>query len=142
LSGSDLIGLVLGLGGTLVTVLIVIVTVVVSLLVTALSLALPFGILYFLFQASAKQAALEKELLATGASAPATIAAVGQTGMYINNQPQVQLVLEVIPPDGAQFTAKINRVVSLLQIPQIQPGRVVEVRYDKANPSRIMVVGL
>jgi hypothetical protein len=131
-----------GLGGTLMTVLVVIVSVVVSLLVAVLSMALPLGILYALFKASAKQAALEKELLATGASAPATITAVGQTGMYINNQPQIQLVLEVIPPEGAAFTAKINRVVSLLQIPQVQPGRVVEVRYDKNDRSKLMVVGL
>jgi hypothetical protein len=105
-------------------------------------LALPLCIVYVVYRTMAKNAAAERELLATGAAAPARILSVGQTGMYVNNQPQVQILLEVSPPDGPAYQATVNKVISMLQIPRIQPGLVVDVRYDRANPSRLALVGL
>jgi hypothetical protein len=58
---------------------------------------------------------------------------VWDTGTTINQDPLVRMVLEVHPPGGAPFQAETERLVSRLQIPQIQPGMVVEVKYDPAT---------
>src|SRR5688572_26709215 len=83
-----------------------------SVAITVVSVAVPLGLVFLLLRASAASAALERELLATGLAAPGTIVSVEETGMYVNHRPQVRMVLEVVPPDGAPFTATILRVVS------------------------------
>jgi hypothetical protein len=128
--------------GLVMTLLVTVGSMAFTLVVIVLSMVLPLGILFVIWKVMAKNAAMERELLATGAPASARIVSVGETGMYINNQPQVKIVLEVAPADGPTFAATVNKVVSLLQIPRIQPGTVVEVRYDRANPSRLALVGL
>lgn len=116
--------------------------VVLTLVITLVSILLPVGLMFVIFRMAAQNAAAERELLATGVAAPAKIVSVGETGMYVNDRPQVQLVLEVSPPEGEVFTATVNRVISVLQVPRIQPGQLLEVRFDPSNRSRIAVVGL
>jgi hypothetical protein len=69
-------------------------------------------------------------LLEDGQPAQATILKVRDTGTTINNNPVVRLLLEVQPPGGTPFQAETERLIPRLQIPQIQPGSVVAVRYD------------
>jgi hypothetical protein len=146
LSTADGIALAMTLlvtvGSMGMALVITIVTIAITLLAAVLSMVLPLGIVYLVFSTMAKNAAVERELLATGAAAPARILSIGQTGMYINNQPQVRILLEVAPPDGPVFQATVSKVVSMLQIPRIQPGLMVDVRYDRADPSRLALVGL
>lgn len=128
--------------GILMTLLVTVGSVLFTVFMVAVTVVAPLGLVYGIFSALAKNAAAERELLATGAAAPARIVSIGETGMYINNQPQVKIVLEVSPPDGPTFVATVNKVVSLLQIPRVQPGLLVDVRYDRSNPSRLALVGL
>ncbi len=134
----DMMALLSGLG----TLVFVVVMVLFSVLITVLSMALPLGIMYFMFKTMSANAAAERKLIETGIPAAATITAVGQTGMYINNNPQVQIVLEVVPEDGEPYTVSVNKVLQLVQIPQVQPGKVVDVRIDPENPKRLAIVGL
>jgi len=53
-----------------------------------------------------------------------------------------QQIDAIIVDDGPAYQATVNKVISMLQIPRIQPGLVVDVRYDRANPSRLALVGL
>jgi hypothetical protein len=104
--------------------------------------AVPLGIVFLVFRAMGQAREAEQKLIATGKAAPAKILAVGQTGLYVNEQPQVQITLEVSPPDGPPFQAQVNKIISLLAIPRVQPGQILEVRYDPANPKRLAIVGL
>jgi hypothetical protein len=45
----------------------------------------------------------------------------------------VRMLLEVQPPGEPAFQAEAERLVSRLQIPQIQPGNVVGVKYDPSS---------
>lgn len=91
-----------------------------------------------LMQNLSNSAAQRNALLATGAAANARVLSVQGTGSYINHAPQVVLDLEVAPSTGAQsFRARCVSIVSQLQIPQVQPGCVVPVRFDPMDPSRI-----
>ena len=134
----DMMALLSGLG----TLVFVVVMVLFSLVVTVLSMALPLGILYVVFKTMSANAAAERELMEKGTPAAATITAVGQTGMFINNNPQVQIVLEVVPEEGEPYTATVTKVLQLIQLPQVQPGKLVDVRIDPENPKRMVIVGL
>ena len=83
------------------------------------------------------------KLMQTGVSAQAQILKVWQTGMSVNDQPQLGLLLQVQPTDGTPpFQAEAKKVVPLVQIPQFQPGGMLEVKYDPANPKEVAIAAI
>lgn len=77
-----------------------------------------------------------------GVTAPAKVLKVWDTGVSINNNPQVGLLLEITPTDGVSFQAESKTVVSRLQAALVQPGATAEVRYDPQKPQRLQVLNL
>lgn len=132
------VGLFSGLGGVVVAIVVV----VISVLTTLLSVVLPIGFVIFFFRMLAKGAQAERELLEKGTPAPATIVSLAQTGTYLNNHPQVAITLSVAMPDGELRTVTVRKFLSIVQIAQLQIGRVIEVRYDPADPSKVAIAGL
>jgi len=110
---------------------LIIVIVVASI---ALSILLPRFLLPLLTGASKRNA-----LLKTGVQARAVITSLDQTGTYINEQPKCRVGLRVEPAGGAPFEATAVQIVLLTQIPQFQPGQIVTVRYDPADPAKIAI---
>lgn len=78
-----------------------------------------------------------QQLQASGVLAAATIVKIWDTRMTVNEDPVVGFLLEVRPEDQPAYQAETKLLISRLAIPQIQPGAVVTVRYDRANPSRV-----
>lgn len=76
-----------------------------------------------------------RAVLNQGLPAEAIILKVTDTGTTINNNPVVRLLLEVHPPNQPIFQAEAERLISRLQIPQVQPGAIVQVKYDPASQS-------
>lgn len=76
-------------------------------------------------------------ILAVGVPAPARIVRLVDTGTSINDDPVVEFILEVSPDDAAPFPASTRALISRLDVPSIQPGTVVRVKYDPAEPSRV-----
>lgn len=136
---SDALAGLFGVGVAVVSVVVVLLGVVVTMVVTVASIALPFGILWKIASNNQER---ERKLLETGIAAPAKVLSLSETGMYVNHQPMLRIALEVAPPDGAPFPLTISRVVSIVQIPRLQPGALVDVRYDPGDPSNAMIVGL
>ena len=64
-----------------------------------------------------------------GLPAQAKILKIWDTGTTINENPLVGMLLEVHPPGGAIFQAETEQTISRLQIPMIQPGMELEVKY-------------
>ncbi|MDO9017429.1 MAG: hypothetical protein Q8S73_33745 [Deltaproteobacteria bacterium] len=86
----------------------------------------------------ADQSAERNQLLAQGAPGNARVISLEGTGTLVNNAPQVVIGLEVHPATGgAPFLARCVSLVSQLQIPQVQPGCMVPVRFDPGNVTRI-----
>jgi hypothetical protein len=71
-----------------------------------------------------------RQVLSSGLPAKAIVLELRETGTTINKHPVVGFVLEVHPEGGEAFTAQTERLVPRLQIPQIQPGAVLNVMYD------------
>jgi hypothetical protein len=74
-----------------------------------------------------------------GVVAEATVMKVWDTGVSINDNPQVGMLLDVHPPTGTSFQAETKKVVSRLNTGVIQPGVQVQVFYDPANLKRLVV---
>jgi hypothetical protein len=84
--------------------------------------------------------AVAKELQTTGVPAEAEILSVADTNRALNEDPIIRLEVEVRPADRQAFRATIERlVVTYLQVPQYQPGKVIAVRYDPRDPSRVSI---
>lgn len=77
------------------------------------------------------------QILGIGTPATATIERLIDTGTTINDDPVVEFVLRVVPSEGPAFEAHSKALVSRLDVPSLQPGRVVPVKYDPADISRV-----
>src|ERR1700688_167810 len=79
-----------------------------------------------------------KDLQRVGVPAQAEILSIGETGLTVNDNPVITLDVEVRPADRPPYRATIKRLlVSRLEVPQFQPGRVIPVRFDPRDPSRV-----
>ncbi|MFO1518411.1 MAG: hypothetical protein U1F57_01905 [bacterium] len=93
---------------------------------------LTFGLLF-------KNMAQSNRLLKTGEPAQATILQLWDTGVTLNQNPQIGLLLEVRPMTRPAYQAQTKMFISRLQTSMFQPGMVLNVRFDPNNPSKVAV---
>lgn len=76
------------------------------------------------------------QLLVMGERAQATIVAVRDTGMTVNEEPRVELTLRFVPQgETAPVERKMKMFVSRVAVPQ--RGSTVEIAYDPTDPERL-----
>jgi len=75
-------------------------------------------------------------------TAQARVLKVWDTGVSINNNPQVGLLLHVTPSMSAAFDVEAKTIVSRLNAARVQPGITAEIKYDPLNPKRVQIVTL
>jgi len=78
-----------------------------------------------------------REIRALGRSAQAKVLKIWDTGITVNNDPVVGFLLEVRPDDRPPYQAETKALISRLDIPQIQPGAVLPVKFDPDDPGRV-----
>jgi hypothetical protein len=77
------------------------------------------------------------EIRANGLPATAKIVRIWETGVRVNHNPVVGFLLEVHAEGMEPYEAETKALISILMIPQIQPGAVLKVKYDPKDPRRI-----
>lgn len=77
-----------------------------------------------------------------GVTAQAKVIKVWDTGVSINDNPQVGLLLEISPPGDNSFQVEAKSVVSRLNAALVQPGITAEVKYDPEKPQRLQILTL
>jgi len=85
----------------------------------------------------------DQDLLASGVPANARVLELANTGVSRGpNTPLVRLKLEVQPPlgEGAPFQIELETGVSVVDLPKLQPGSVVAVRYDSRDHAKVVIV--
>lgn len=83
---------------------------------------------------------VSKELQQNGVVSRATIEEVWDTGWTINDNPVIGMRVLVQPSDRPSFEATIEKTtISRIATPQFQPGNIVPVRFDPANPAIVAV---
>jgi protein-disulfide isomerase len=87
----------------------------------------------------AEQQQKAQMLMANGVVGQATIDSVTDTGVTVNENPQIALALTVTIPGKDPYQATLTQVVSRLAIAGFQPGSTVPVRVSPDDPQVLMI---
>jgi hypothetical protein len=81
-------------------------------------------------------------LLSRGQPAQATVLAIGETGVTVQeNYGMAKLRLRVDPPDGGDpYEVTVKTLINRFDIPAYQPGARLDVVVDPADRNRVAVV--
>jgi hypothetical protein len=82
---------------------------------------------------------VQNKIMKTGVSATATILEVRDTGVTVNNSPQIKLLLQVTPPMGMQYKVEMKLLISRLQTYAFQPGMTIAVKIDPNDKDKIAI---
>jgi hypothetical protein len=78
-------------------------------------------------------------LMANGRHGSATIEAIRDTGLTIDDDPTVELELSVRLDGAAAYGVTHKQTISRIAIPSFQPGATVPVRVDPVDPLSLMI---
>jgi hypothetical protein len=73
-----------------------------------------------------------------GIRATATILSADTTGTTVNDMPQIELRLEIVPPDRMPYTIVDKRCWNPLSLAGLQKGAKLPVLIDPRRPTKIM----
>lgn len=73
----------------------------------------------------------------SGHPATAEVLEVWDTGVRLDDNPVVGFRLRVTMEDGTTYEAETKNVVSVVHIPQVQPGAVLPVKVDPDDRDRV-----
>ena len=134
------IGIVGGIVGMLIAIGAVMATVGPEAPWIILGMLLLFGGSFFLIYKLVVGPALNaRRLMKTGLPGRATIKEVRDTGVTINNSPQVKLILEVKNNLGQTYEVSIRTLVSRINPGLYRPGMQVPVKIDPANEKNVVI---
>lgn len=122
-------------GGAIMTIVIVGISVVFTCVVTIAAIGIPI----WYFQNQRKKA---EALMATGKQGEATILSLQDTGMRINDDPRVKVLLEIRIPGYAPYQIEKTVTVPMIRLSQVQVGATVGIIADPAQPNNPDKVGL
>ena len=79
------------------------------------------------------------KLMKTGEQRQAKILEIWDTGVTVNNNPQIGMKVEITRKDGTKYETKIRSVVSRLQVQYFQPGTEIVVRVDPQHEDKAAI---
>jgi hypothetical protein len=97
-----------------------------------------FGLVWFGLRAR-NSAADADRIASTGLAGTATITGLTQTGMSLNDQPQVEMELLVSIPGRAPYAATRKEFVPLILLGRLSSGLPLAVKVDPADPQRLVI---
>jgi hypothetical protein len=86
-----------------------------------------------------RRAAATDALLTTGTPGTATITGLTQTGMYVNENPQIRMQLLVSLPGQTPYATQHTEIVPLMLLGRLNSGAPLNVRVDPMNLNRVAV---
>jgi hypothetical protein len=130
---GGLIGLIVGVGAVITTGGPAGVPIAIGMIVIFGGMFLLFYKLFFGPMINASR------LLKNGIDGKATITQVNDTGVTINNNPQVKLTVDVKNMYGQKYTTTIRTLVSRINPFVFQPGMEVPVKIDPNNEKNVVI---
>ncbi|MEO5945539.1 MAG: hypothetical protein ABIP79_01895 [Chitinophagaceae bacterium] len=97
------------------------------------------GMFYLFYRLFFKPMFTTNRLQKTGISAKATILEVNDTGVTVNNSPQIKLKLEVKNSFGQKYTTQLRTLVSRLNPGAFRPGMEIAVKVDPKNEMNVVI---
>jgi hypothetical protein len=86
-----------------------------------------------------KSSAATDEILSGGMAGTAQITGLTQTGMYLNEQPQVSMDLLINLPGRPPYPATRREFVPLILLGRLTSGQPLPVRVDPADPQKVVI---
>ncbi|AZA77575.1 hypothetical protein EG347_08635 [Chryseobacterium sp. G0186] len=81
----------------------------------------------------------EEDILFSGRNADAKIISVSETGVTVNDQPQIMFQVSFSDFRGNKHISVYKMMVSLLSLSTISQKGNIEIMYDENNPGKIMI---
>ena len=133
-----------GIGGGVAGFLIAIITTLavggrLGIYITLGMLAIFGGVFYLIYRLLIGPMLNTARLQKNGLPGKAVITAVNDTGVTINNNPQVKLTLDVKNSFGQRYTATCRTLVSRINPFAYQPGMEVAVKIDPKNEKNVVL---
>lgn len=82
----------------------------------------------------------EEHLLDHGVRGRATLVSVAETGLYTNDVPEVEMVLDIRSGTGPDRRQAYREHVSLIDLPRLTPGREFSILVDPEDPESVLVL--
>ncbi len=98
-----------------------------------------FAIIFAFNRANRKKA---EALMATGTQGTAKVLNLQDTGMRINDNPRVAMLLEVTVPGYSPYQVKKTLTLPMIKISQVQVGATVPVLADPNQPNNPDKLGI
>ena len=112
---------------------IVIISAIVPIIITVIVF---FFVFRFLGNLS-KAGQATQQLLLTGIPATANVLQLEDGGMRVNDNPMVNVMLEVNSSQFGTYQTVVRSIVPLIKLAQVQPGQTVNVKIDPNNPQSV-----
>jgi hypothetical protein len=80
-----------------------------------------------------------QRLMASGRVGRATVTARRDTGVVVNENPEVELELQVSVDGGPRYPVTHRQIISRLVTANFAPGSSVPVRVDPIDPERLLI---
>jgi len=80
---------------------------------------------------------LSRRIAKNGVAASAKILEIHDTGVTVNNSPQVKLLVEVNSSLSGTYLVETKQIISRVQVPQFQPGAMFQVIVDPNDKNLI-----
>jgi hypothetical protein len=111
---------------------------------TVVVFLMSFGFCWVFWTFMFRPMAEAERLNEVGIEAEATIRSVRENGSSLQIGGQVPkagvtIELDVRPKDRAAFTATTNTYISMFEMQSVQPGNKVRVKFDPADPQRLIL---
>ena len=84
-------------------------------------------------------AEMTQHLADNGRPGTATLTAMRRTGTFVNDNPEVEMDLEVTVDGMAPYPATLRQVIATIAAPRFHPGATVPVKVDPAEPTSLIV---
>ena len=98
------------------------------------------GLLLIFFGLRSRRSAAEaNRIVRSGLAGTAQVTSLSQTGMSMNDQPQIDMELLVVVPGRAPYTARRKEFVPLILLGRLGSGMPLPVRVDPADPQRVVI---
>jgi hypothetical protein len=89
--------------------------------------------------ASRRKAAENERIDETGLAGTAQITGMTQTGMYLNNSPQIGLDLLVTVPGRNPYPIEVKQFVPLMLLGSLMVGGTLPVKVDQQDPGKVVI---
>ena len=110
-----------------------------GLLLTAAILGLTGLVLLFIGARVGSSAAEADRIMRNGLSGQAMVMGLTQTGMYLNENPQVEMSLMVNVPGRPSYPATRKEIVPLILLGRLSSGQPLPVRVDPLDPGKLVI---